>query len=225
MIGSELQHSIEWFRNRIGNITGSQVGVLMKSGRKDYFSDTAKSYIYQVAAERAMNPAIVNDDDLFVEYLQQVDISSKAMRWGNDQEANARELYEKITGRKIAEVGSCKHSTIPHFASSPDGYYENEATGEKGCLEIKCPNQATYMKYCAEVYDNNSLLSVKYEYFHQCMAHMLCTGAKWCDFIVYNPFQKSPIHIVRIKPDEIVFAEMETRIKKANQIIDELIVM
>lgn len=45
----EAQHSIEWFRKRLGNFTGSQVGLLMKKGRTDYFSDTAKTYIYQVA--------------------------------------------------------------------------------------------------------------------------------------------------------------------------------
>ena len=58
----EIQHSIEWFRKRLGNFTGSQIGLLMKKGRSDYFSDTAKTYIYQVASERDMNPEIINDD-------------------------------------------------------------------------------------------------------------------------------------------------------------------
>lgn len=26
----EIQHSIEWFRKRLGNFTGSQIGLLMK---------------------------------------------------------------------------------------------------------------------------------------------------------------------------------------------------
>ena len=38
----EIQHSIEWFRKRLGNFTGSQIGLLMKKGKSDYFSDTAK---------------------------------------------------------------------------------------------------------------------------------------------------------------------------------------
>ena len=145
------------------------------------------------------------------------------MQWGTDQEENARALYEKITGRHIVEVGSCKHPTIPNFASSPDGYFYNENTGEKLCLEIKCPNQATFMRYKSEIHDNASLLSVKYEYFYQCMAHILCTDAQAVDFVVYNPYQINPIHIVRILPDEKVFAEMEKRIRVANDIIDELI--
>ena len=220
----EEQHSLEWFRKRLGNFTGSQVGLLMKKGRSDYFSDTAKSYIYQVAAERSMNPAIVEDNDLFNDYLCKVSISSKSMQWGNEQEANARELYSKITGFDITEVGSCKHPTIEHFASSPDGIFE---VGGRiiGCIEIKCPNQNTYMKYRSEISDNKSLLSVKYEYYYQCMAHMMCLGAEWCDFVVYNPFQLSPIGITRIVADESVFREIEERVVKANQIVKDLINM
>ena len=71
MIDNAAQHTIAWFRARHGNITGSNVGLLMKSGRTDIFSETGKSYIYQIASERAMNPAIVNDDSQFAEYLKQ----------------------------------------------------------------------------------------------------------------------------------------------------------
>jgi hypothetical protein len=194
----------------------------MKSGRSSDFSDAAKTYIYQVAAERAMNPGIVNDDELFSMYLQQVNINTKAMQWGTEQEEPARSLYEKLTGRRIVTVGLCVHPTIPNFASSPDGYYYNENTGEKGVLEIKAPNQATFMRYKDEVKDGVSLLSVKSEYFYQCMAHIACRGAQWADFVVYSPFQLNPIHIVRILPDEKVFAEMEARIRMANEMIEQL---
>ncbi len=49
----EAQHSLEWYRKRLGKVTGSRVGDLMKPGKKkeDLFGDTAKSYIYQLAAE------------------------------------------------------------------------------------------------------------------------------------------------------------------------------
>lgn len=219
------QRSLGWFRARLGTITGSQVGLLMKSGRNksELFGETAKSYIYSVAAERDMNPIIINDDELFEEYLSQVDISNRAMRWGNEQEENARSLYEKITGRRIVEVGSCKHPTIESFASSPDGFFYDENTGEKGVLEIKCPSQAVFMRYKDEVKDSATLLAAKPEYFYQCQSHMACCEAQWCDFIVYCPFQQHPIHIVRILPDYVVFAELERRINAANDIINQII--
>ena len=81
------QHSLSWFRQRIGKISGSNVGLLMKSSRNGIFSDTAKSYIFQVAAERAMNPEIVNDDIAFTPLsltLQVVLMASFMMKnWEN----------------------------------------------------------------------------------------------------------------------------------------------
>lgn len=220
----EAQHTLEWYRKRLGKITGSRVGDLMKSSRKkdEVFGDTAKSYIYQLAAERDMNPAIIEDDELFEIYLQQVGFSSKAVEWGNQQEENARKLYIERTGRNMVETGLCVHPDIPNFGSSPDGYYYGD-DGDKGVLEIKCPNQNTFMKYKVEVTGNAGLLLAKPEYFFQCQSHMMVTGAQWCDFVVYCPFQKNPIHIVRITPDYSCFYMIEKRIQLANDIINELI--
>lgn len=220
----EAQHTLEWYRKRLGKITGSRVGDLMKSSRKkdEMFGDTAKSYIYQLAAERDMNPAIVKDDELFEMYLQQVGFSSKAVEWGNLQEENARKLYIEKTGRNMVETGLCIHPSIPNFGSSPDGYFYGD-DGEKGTLEIKCPNQNTFMKYKVEVTGNAGLLLAKPEYFFQCQSHMMVTGAQWCDFVVYCPFQKNPIHKARILPDYSCFDMIEKRIRIANDTINELI--
>ena len=101
MVTSAEQRTLDWYRVRLGNITGSMVGVLMKEGRNDTFSETAKAYLYQLAAERSMNPAIVNDDELFEMYLYQVDVTTKAMRFGTEQEGKAE--LEAIRER-MAEV-------------------------------------------------------------------------------------------------------------------------
>lgn len=220
MVENAAQRTLDWYRVRLGNITGSMVGVLMKTGRTGDFSETAKSYIYQLAAERAMNPKIIEDDYCFSDYLNQVDVTTKAMRFGTEHEKDARELYERLTGHHVLEVSSVRHHSIPHFASSPDGYYDED--GYKVCLEIKCPNQATFMKYLDEIKDNDTLLNIKPEYFYQCMAHMMCTGADVTDFVAYCPFQQHPIHIVRIYSDERVFSEMEKRIRLADDIINQI---
>lgn len=220
----EAQHSLEWYRKRLGHVTGSRVGDLMKSGRKkeELFGDTAKSYIYQMAAERSMNPYFVNDDNLFEKYLFQVGVSSKAIEWGNTQEAAARKLYNRMKGNNMIETGFCIHPNIPFFGSSPDGFCCSD-DGEKGTLEIKCPSQNTFMKYKEEVKDNVGLLLAKPEYFYQCQSHMMVTGAEWCDFVVYCPFQSSPIHIVRIFPDYMNFKLIEKRILMANEMIKKMI--
>lgn len=220
MVENAAQRTLDWYRVRLGNITGSMVGVLMKAGRTGYFSETAKSYIYQLAAERAMNPKIIEDEYCFSDYLNQVDVTTKAMRFGTEHEKDARELYERLTGHHVLEVSSVRHPSIPHFASSPDGYYDED--GYKVCLEIKCPNQATFMKYREEVTDGDTLLRVKPEYYYQCMAHMMVTGGDETHFVTYCPFQLHPIHIIRVSPNQHVFDEMEKRIRMANDLIEQI---
>lgn len=218
----EEQHSLGWYRARLGNITGSRVGDLMVTSRKkdEIFGGTAMTYIYQLAAERSMNRNIVENDDAFETYLDCVTVNTKAMQWGTDMEDEARSLFAKIKGYKITETGSVAHPTIPHFASSPDGMTEDE--GLLGCVEIKCPSQNTFMLYTAEIVDAESLKRVKPLYYWQCQSHMMCTDAKFCYFIWYNPFQAKPIRFIRLEPDTEAFTQIEERVTLANNIIDEL---
>lgn len=216
------QHTLGWYRARLGNFTGSNVWKLTKESRSGGFSETANSYIYNVAATRYMNPLVVNDDNLFDEYLNITNVETKAMRWGTEQEEYARQLYAKLKGYAVVERGSVAHKTIPHFASSPDGYIPDDGNGKSGCLEIKCPNQDTYMRYRNEVVDGETLKKVKPEYYWQCQCHMMCTGAEWCDFIAYCPWQAKPIHIVRILPCQEDMQLIESKINKAELIIEKL---
>jgi len=218
-----VQHSLGWARSRLGMITGSRVGVL--TGRKrgtDEFNDTALSYVYEVAAQRYMNEKIVENDALFEEYLAQTNYETAAMRWGTEQEENARNIYAKRYKVRIKERGSVEHPTIDYFASSPDGYIPKDADGKSGCLEIKCPKQGTYMRYRATVHDNESLKAANKEYYYQCQSHIMCTEADWCDFVVYCPYEAKPMHVVRILPDEEAFKEIEVNVNKANEIINKL---
>lgn len=217
------QRSIEWFRERLGKITGSMVGQLMKKGRGNSpFSQTAMKYIYQIAAERTMNSELVRNDEQFAAYLEQVDVTTKAMRWGTEQEMFARNLLSEVTMEYIEEVGSVSHPSIPHFASSPDGVIKDEDGKIRCCVEIKCPNQNTFMMYVNEVHSAKELLDVNSDYYYQCMAHMMCTGAKNCIFMVYNPYQQIPYHTVEISEDKEAFEEVAAAIEKANKLITDI---
>lgn len=225
MTTNAAQHTPEWFKARLGNITGSMVGILMENGKKknDIFSVNGKKELFRIAAERTMNPYILQDEMLFEDYLNQVSTTSKSMQFGTEQEPSARKWYNRITGRKVVEVSSIPHPSIPHFASSPDGFFYDEEKEEKGVIEIKCPSQSTFMIYKAYIHDNDSLLKTEPKYYYQCMAHMMVTGASWCDFVVYCPFQRNPIHIVRIHEDKESFSRMEIRIRLANDFIEKII--
>lgn len=217
------QRSIEWYRARFGHITGSEVHKLMSIPRKkdELFTDTARSYLYQIAAERTFNPDFLADDDIFRDYLDQTSFVTRAMQWGIDQEAAARRLYSELQGGvEVFEVSSCPHDAIQGFAASPDGIVR---LPEQRCLEIKCPTLATHMRYVAEIHDAASLKRVKPEYYWQVQAEMDCTGLSSADFVSYCAWLSRPIHIVNIprSPDDI--ALLEERVRLADGFISNII--
>jgi hypothetical protein len=213
------QHSLDWYRARLGRFTGSQVGRLMKSGRgkDEVFSKDALTYINEVVAERMLNPSVVMMDELFEEYLLQVTASSKALAWGNDQEMNARGMYVSITKRKVTSCGAIQFSD--YFADSPDGL----CIEDDGAIEIKCPQNKIHTDYLVGVHDAESLKAIKPEYYWQCMAHMTVSGADWCDWMSYCPFSKKPLHVVRIERDSSAIATLLDRLELAEQRANEMI--
>lgn len=220
------QRSLDWFRARMGCFSGSRVSELMKQGRKkdEPWSETAKAYIYQVAGERLFNEAFLNDDEVFQDYLNTTTYTTKAMQWGIDMEEQAKATYLQLhEGAELAEVGSCKHDTIDHFAASPDGIVYDRERSVMKCLEVKCPILATHMKYTSEIHDAESLKRVKPEYYWQTMAEMACTGTRQTDFISYNPWIVKPLHIVSIERNDEDIRLMEERVILANKFIEEMI--
>lgn len=212
------QRTIEWFKARLGKITGSKVGDIMK-GKE--FSETAKTYMYQLAAERTMYERIITNDTLFEEYITAIDNTTRSMRFGTEQEPMARLMYASLMNVSVKEVGSIEHPDMPFFASSPDGIYS--ANDELVTIEIKCPNQSTYMRYKHLVKDANSLKRVKPEYYWQCISHMAVTGSVKTDFVVFCPWQSDPLLIVPIKRDESEILALTERVKSANDIINNII--
>lgn len=213
------QHSLDWYRVRLGKFTGSQVGRLMKKGRgKDAeWSADAITYIKKRVAERMLNPSVVMLDDLFEEYLLQHTPTSKAMAWGNEQEMNARGIYAKTTSRKVTSCGAIEVS--PYFASSPDGL----CIQDNGTLEIKCPDNDTHTLYLIDVHSAEDLKAVRPEYYWQCISHMMVTDADWCDWVSYCPFNQKPLHIVRIMRDPEAEAQLRERIEAAEVLAQEMI--
>lgn len=221
-----VQRTTDWYRARLGNITGSRCADLLKAGRKkeEVFGETAKTYLYQLAAERTMNPSVVSNDDLFNTYLDTIQVSSRAMRFGTEQEDNAKALFETLTHLSVCEVSSCRHDTIPHFAASPDGVIlDEDGRTPLACIEVKCPEQKTYIKYANEIKDAETLKAVKPEYYWQVMAEMECTDTDICYFVAYCPWQTHPIHIAPIKRVQADIDTLIERIMQANQTIQKII--
>ena len=199
----------------------------MKCGRNknEVWSETARSYIYQVAGERLFNEKFLEDDGIFQDYLDLTSVSTKAMQFGSDQEDAAKSLFMQMNfpEGEITELSSCKHDTIPYFAASPDGAIYGRDGGDIKIIEVKCPNINTYMKYRTLIHDAASLKETEQKYYWQMMAEMSCTGAKGGIFIVYCPWLSKPIHWAEIERVDDDIELMEQRVIIANDFINKII--
>ena len=214
------QHTVDWYKNRLGHFTGSQVGRLMKKGRgKDAdWSADAITYIKEVVAERLINPVVLDIPDLFDQYLDFTTASSKMMAWGNDNEDKALKAYATLTKREITACGAIQHESIKTFWDSPDGLLLDA----NGAVEVKCPAPKAHALYLINVKTPEDLLAVKPEYYWQCFAHMAVSGAEFTDWMSYCPFLKPSLHIVTIPRNEDTIHEMLERIVLAEDLAQEL---
>lgn len=205
-----------WLALRLGKFTASKIGVLMGKGRGKVFSQTALSYIYQIASERNIAQYIQADLSL---WFERTNVSAYSLQYGTDNECYAREAYEKKFNLKVDQVGFVERVSIKGFGDSPDGIVK----AEKGVIELKCPkNPAIHLQYL--MMDNaDDLKAINSDYYYQCYAHLLATGADWCDFSSFDMYQKTELHTIRIYPDEKVFSEIKERLVLADQEVERIL--
>jgi putative phage-type endonuclease len=184
------QGTPEWHELRRGKVTASRVAdILAKT--KTGASASRQNYLIELALQRttkAIEPSYTN----------------AAMEWGTATEPQARVAYEVNTSNFVDQVPFIDHPTIEGFGCSPDGL-----VGADGLLEIKCPNSATHWEYY-------KAKEPPKKYFIQMQAQMSVTGAKWCDFVSFDPRmpERSQILIVNVPrdPEFIVYMEAEIKI-------------
>lgn len=178
------QGSPEWIAARLGKLTASRVADatdLLKSGKP---GAKRLTYLGELIAERVTG--------LVVERYQ-----NDLMRWGTQQEPEARAVYEFFHGVEVRTVGLIDHPSIAMAAASPDGL-----VGADGLVEIKCPSTSTHI-------DTLLAQAIPEEYVKQIDWQMACTGRRWCDFVSYDP--RLPPHMAmfvcrRERDDEAIAA-------------------
>jgi len=183
------QRTEEWFAARLGKVTASRVADVLakiKSGE----SASRKNYKMELVVLRLTNKAGES-------------FTNAAMEWGTEQEPFARMAYEAHTGTFVKEEGFVDHPTIEGFGCSPDGI-----VGE-GLIEIKCPNTANHIETVLE----NKAPS---KYIPQMQCQMACTGAKWCDFVSFDPRvpEDLQLFVVRVERDQEYIDSMEVEVKQ-----------
>ena len=157
------QRSPEWWNARLGLVTGSNAEDMLATRKDGKPAAGRKNLRSRLALERVLGRAVEKD------------FQSAAMKQGQSRELDAVNAYELITGRVVRATGFLKHDTLA-AGCSLDGHVGDF----EGIIEIKCPLPATHL----ETLRNNEVPS---EYKPQVMHNMFITGAKWCDWISYNP--------------------------------------
>jgi putative phage-type endonuclease len=194
------QRTEEWFAARLGKVTASRVADVLakiKTGE----SASRKNYKMELVVQRLTNK-------------QGESFTNAAMEWGTEQEPFARMAYEAHTGTFVKEEGFVDHPTIEGFGCSPDGI-----VGE-GLIEIKCPNTANHIETVLE----NKAPS---KYIPQMQCQMACTGAKWCDFVSFDPRlpEDLQLFVVRVERDQEYIDAMEVEVKQFLDEVNQLFIL
>ena len=196
-----IQGSPEWFSARLGKLTASRLGDLMKVTR--YGESTYKTRLrMELAIERITGKPASSV------------VMNQAMRDGVEREPDARKLFEAVTGKEVALCGSFDHPEIVNTAASPDGILREE----DAILEIKCPTPVTHGK-------NLMAETMPINYVYQVQWQIACTESTHGYFASYHPdFPKElRLKIVKVERDDEVISKIAEAVKKMDIEIESLI--
>lgn len=194
MIIIECQQGQEqWQSVRCGIPSASNFDKLVTS--KGELSKQWEKYLYTLAGERLIG----NKAESW---------QSEAMKRGTEMEAEARQLYELITGNTVKQIGFAYYDDRKLYGCSPDGLIDPD-----GLLELKCPTLAIAVEY---------LLKGKLptEYFQQVQGQLLCTQRKWVDFMSYYPGLKP--FLIRVERDEKFITQLKLSLENFCHELDQV---
>lgn len=167
------QRSKEWFKARIGKLTGSNIGAAL-----------------------GINP-YKTPDDLIRQMVRDYHGAEKeftgniATEYGQLHEPLALMDYEMLTGNEVKECGFIVHPEFKWLGASPDGLVD-----EEGVIEIKCPYGLRNKKGEDIIFKS---AKDQPHYYAQMQIEMACTERSWCDFFQWSEGGKS---LERVDLDE-----------------------
>lgn len=183
------QGSQEWRDARVGRVTASRIGDVMRKLKNGTSGADRKRYMDKLVAERITGRP-----------MAQKSVASLDRRL--EMEPDARTAYEFYSDNTVEEVGFIEHPTIPFAGASPDGLI-----GDDGGLEIKCCDSQTHIE---------TLTSgvIDPDYLKQCDFGLACTGRKWWDFASYDPTmpEELKLYVQRVPRDEARIAAIEAAV-------------
>lgn len=190
------QGSPEWHAIRLGKVTASRIADATARTKTGWGASRA-NYMAELLVERLTERPTES-------------YTNAAMQWGTDKEPDAIAAYEFLTGDTVERVAFDAHPTIAMAGASPDGL-----VGDKGLIEVKCPNTATHLA---------TLLGgpVPEKYIIQTAWQMACRPEReWCDWCSFDPRvpDEMRLYVYRIRRDDALIANLE---KEVNVFLAEI---
>lgn len=192
------QNSPAWVRARIGYVTASRMGNVMKKLVRST----------NEAAERSSYR-----DELVVERLRGYAAEHKVtpdMQRGIDLQPAAAAAYEIEKGVLLDEGGWWLHDKIRFFGASPDYLLPDG----KGLVEVKVPRSENHKNYVKYGWQEDKETNRLYEW--QMRAQLACTGRQYVDFVSFDPSlpQKNlRLWIKRFPREDVIIRGMELEVE------------
>jgi hypothetical protein len=172
-------HSDEWFTNRLGKFTSSEIYNLMSDKHP---SEGAISYVYRKVGEELTGQPSKDD------------IDTPAIRHGNLYEPEALKLFSEKMGIEYIVTQVLISTVSSRFSGTPDGLIVTGQTNEAynvNTVEVKCPSSYENYIRLFKCKTPEQLLATNKQYFWQVIDQMyLCDCLKGY-FVVYQPFFKA----------------------------------
>jgi len=197
-----MQGSDEWFAARIGKITASRLGDIMRKTKWGESTYKAKVRL-ELAIERITGKPASSIT------------MNQAMRDGVEREPDARKLFEAITNKEVALCGSFDHPKLVNTSASPDGLIVED----NAVLELKCPTHATHAK-------NLMSDTMPKNYIYQVQWQIACTSSDYAYFASYHPDYPKDLRLkwVKVERDDEVIKSLEEAVKQFDIEIEDLII-
>jgi putative phage-type endonuclease len=193
------QRTPDWEAARLGKATASRIADVIAQTKSGYAASRA-NYAAQLISERLTG-------------VKAEAFESAAMRWGQEKEAEALEVYAFERDADVTQVGFLDHPTTAMAGASPDGLVSDD-----GLVEIKCPLTATHIEtFLGQAPPGRYLSQMQWQ--------MAVTGRLWCDFVSYDPRLPLPMRLFirRIARDDRMIASLEQQVETFLAEIDAVI--
>ncbi|HBH26542.1 MAG TPA: exonuclease [Rhodospirillaceae bacterium] len=185
------QNSPEWHALRCGIPTASCFGKILTSRGEP--SSQAEDYRALLLGERMTGQPSAS----FV---------SLAMEDGVKREAPAASYYALLSDEPVELAGVFTDDAV-RYGASPD-----RLVGERGVLEIKCPQESTHIKNLAR----DCIPAI---YFPQVQGQMFLAEREWCDWMSDHPDHEPAI--IRVERDDAWIAKLERALDEFCDRLDE----